>query len=98
MKKLLAFICCLGILLTVTACGDKTTESNMKLTADEALNIALTEANVSKNEISNLKSKLEKDDRMYVYDIDFNAQGTEHSYDIDANTGKIVEKSHDIID
>ena len=98
MKKLLAFICCFGILFIFTACGDKTTESDVKLTADEALNIALTEANVSKADISNLKSKLEKDDGIYVYDIDFNAQGTEHSYDIDANTGKIVEKSHDIMD
>lgn len=98
MKKLLAVICCFGILFSFAACGDNATESNVKLTADEALNIALSESNISKVDVSNLKSRLEKDDGIYVYDIDFNAQGTEYSYDIDANTGKIVEKSHDIMD
>lgn len=69
--------------------------SNVKLTADEALSIALEKAGVKKENISNLENHLEHDDGTWVYDIDFDTSDTEYSYDIHADTGDIISSDRD---
>jgi uncharacterized membrane protein YkoI len=72
--------------------------SNVKISEAEAKNIALKEANVKEDDIDNYKCKLEKDNGVWEYDISFHVGNVEHDYEIDANTGKIIDKDKDIED
>ena len=70
--------------------------SEVKLTEDEALKIALDKANVSREDISNLKIELDRDNGVYHYDIDFYVGQTEYDYDIHAVDGTVLEHDMDI--
>lgn len=62
------------------------------LSENEAKEIALKDAGVDETAISNYKIKLETDDGIKQYEIDFDAGGYEYDYDIDAASGQILEK------
>lgn len=83
---------------TPSASSQQSVQGTAKITADEALNIALENAGVTKDSISNLKNKLDTDDGILVYEIDFDSGNTEYSYDINAETGAIVESDRDRAD
>ena len=69
--------------------------SNTKIISDsKAKEIALKHANLSSNQVQYLNAHLDIDDGMQVYDVNFYANNVEHSYEIDAQTGKIV--SYDV--
>ena len=68
-----------------------TTETTTMITKDKALEIALAHANVSKNNISNLEVKLDKDDGTTKYEVEFDVGTIEYDYDIDAVSGKILK-------
>lgn len=93
MKKLLTTIIALICILCLAACNGNSPE----LTAEEALDIALGQAGVTREQITNLESYLDREDGRLVYEIDFDAGGTEYSFDVNANTGEIVERDRDII-
>lgn len=94
MKKLLAIFITVILLVSLAACG----QSEPELTADEALDIALERAGVTKDSISNLESVLDTENGVLVYEIDFDAGNTEYSYDVNAETGAIVERDVDRAD
>ncbi len=66
-----------------------------KLTADEALDIALQQAGVTRDSIRDLENQLDRDNGILVYEIDFESGNTEYSYDINAETGAVVERDRD---
>ena len=74
------------------------TQNNAKITEEEALNIALKHAGVTKNDIQNLENRLETENGKLVYDIEFDSGNTEYSYDINAETGDIVDSDRDAKD
>ncbi len=90
MKKLLSLMLVPLILLTFCACGQ-----GDAITADEALNIALKQAGVTREDIRNLESTLDRENGAAVYEIDFDVGNVEYSYDINAETGAIVERDRD---
>ena len=59
---------------------------------DQAKNAALSDAGLSASDVSFAKAKLEKDDGMRKYEIEFRKDGTEYEYEIDADTGAILER------
>lgn len=65
---------------------------------DDATDIALNRANLTKTEVSFLRTELEYDDRIHVYDVDFKYNGKEYSYEIDAVTGEILSEEVEIDD
>lgn len=71
------------------------TVSTPVISEDEALKIALTHASVKETEINNFTIKLEKDDEILEYDIEFYSADKEYDYTIDANTGTILESEVD---
>ncbi len=75
-----------------------TTQSSPNLTADEALDIALNQAGVTRESIRNLENRLDRENGVLVYEIDFESGNTEYSYDINAETGAVVERDSDIDD
>ncbi len=94
MKKLLAILFSVVFIFALSACE----ANDPEISADEALNIALQQAGVTRDSITNLENKLDRDDGVLVYEIDFDAGGTEYSYDVDAKTGNIVERDRERVD
>ncbi len=67
-----------------------------QITVEEAKKIALDDAGVEESEVTFTKSKLDKDDGITVYDIEFYVDNTEYEYEINAQTGAIYSKSKEI--
>ena len=58
---------------------------------DQAKSIALKHAGLSASNVSFTKAKLEKDDGLRKYEIEFVKGNAEYEYEIDAATGSILE-------
>lgn len=63
-----------------------------QLTRDDAINIALKDAGLSREQIQDLDAELDRDDGSLHYDVDFEKNDRDYDYEIDANTGKILKK------
>ena len=81
-----------------SANNQSTAQDTPELTAEEALDIALKHADIAKDNITNLESKLDNEHGRLVYEIEFDSASTEYSYEINAMTGDIVEYDSDRID
>ena len=81
---------------TATETGNSGTEA--RISEDEAKEIVLKDAGVSEKDISGIRIKLEKDDGIWQYEVDFYAGDKEYDYNIDADTGKILSKDMEIDD
>ncbi|MCI9438828.1 MAG: hypothetical protein HFH85_17055 [Lachnospiraceae bacterium] len=62
-------------------------------TMDSAKSIALADAGLTESDVTFTKEKLDWDDGVAVYDIDFFTADMEYEYEIDAATGVIMDKS-----
>ena len=73
------------------------TESAARITADEAIAIALKDAKLTKDQVRDLDVELDRDDGVLHYDVDFEKDRNDYDYEIDAATGKILrsEIEHD---
>ena len=69
-----------------------------KITKDQALDIALKHAGVAKSNASFINVKPDFDDGMEQFDVEFHVGYTEYNYDIDVNTGRIVDFDVDMDD
>lgn len=65
--------------------------------ADKAKEIALQNAGVDVSSATFTKAKLDRDDGIYVYDIEFVSGDMEYSYEISATDGSIVDKDFESI-
>ena len=65
---------------------------------DQALEIALKHAGVAKENAACIQVKPDVDDGMQQFDVEFRVGMTEYTYDIDANTGRIVDFESDVDD
>ena len=68
------------------------------ITQDQALEIALKHAGLSKADVSYVQVTQDFDDGMQQIDVKFFVGMTEYNYDIDANTGTIVDFDAEIDD
>ena len=68
------------------------------ITKEQAVEIALKHAGVAEANASYLQVKPDIDDGMQQFDVKFYVGMTEYSYDIDANTGRIVDFDAEIDD
>ncbi len=69
-----------------------------QITEQQAKDIALNHANISQSSVTFIKSKLDYDDGIQVYDVEFYVGTTEYEYEIDASTGAILDYDMDIDD
>ncbi|MCD7919217.1 MAG: PepSY domain-containing protein, partial [Clostridiales bacterium] len=75
----------------------ETTETANQLTLDEAKAVALADAGAAEADVTYTKAKLDTDDGVDVYDIEFYTATQEYEYEINAATGAIVDKSVETI-
>ena len=93
--KRISTLSILGV-MGVTALSGSFTASAAKnyIGVERAKAIALRDAGVSG--VTFVKAKLDYDDGVRVYDIEFYKDNVEYDYEIDAATGQIREKDWDI--
>lgn len=65
---------------------------------EEAKSIALKDAGLTEGQISDIRIRLEKDDGIQQYEVEFYAGDKEYDYEIDAASGNILSKDMDIED
>ncbi len=68
------------------------------LSEDEAFQIALDDAQVAGTEVTNMRVRQETENGKVIYDVEFYAGVMEYDYEIDAETGAILEKDMEIED
>jgi uncharacterized membrane protein YkoI len=66
-----------------------------EITADEAKSIALKHAGVDEADATFARAKLEFDDGVFEYEVEFYSGNKEYDYDIDAITGEIISFDSD---
>lgn len=83
-----------------TSAGDTKSDSKNQslISEEEAKAIALKDAGVSENEVTKIRVKLDDDDGIQEYEVEFYVGNKEYDYDIDASTGKILSKDMEIED
>ena len=72
--------------------------NNGTITKSKAKSIALKDAGVKESKIFNYKIEKDFDDGITRYDVEFQVENKEYSYEINAKTGKIIDKEIDIDD
>ena len=87
---------------TAEAATEETTEAATETATDDigvekATEIALSDAGFSSGEVEFTKQSADIDDGISIYEIEFINGETKYEYDIDAGTGKILDKDTDSI-
>jgi len=57
----------------------------------KAQSIALSHAKLTAAKVTGLKAELDRENGVYIYDVDFKSGNYEYDYDINATTGKIIK-------
>jgi uncharacterized membrane protein YkoI len=68
------------------------------ITSDQALEIALKTAGLSRSDISRLKTETDTEHGKSVYEIEFHSGKTEYEFEIDAATGDVLKYKNEIDD
>ena len=72
--------------------------SGSYISGEKAQSIALKHAKLSSSAVSKLKTELDADDGVMIYEVEFTYKGTEYEYDINAKTGAIEKTKKEIDD
>ena len=79
-----------------TAAQPKANNASGDIGVEKAKEIAMSHAGVSAGSVSFVKAKLDTEDGVKVYDIEFYSGNVEYDYEINAATGAIVSFDQDI--
>lgn len=92
----LACVICLTVLSgsVIAFATPSTNETHIGL--EKAKEIALADAGLNQKDVIFVKAKLDRDGARYEYDIEFYSGNIEYDYEINATTGKILERDRDI--
>ena len=79
-----------------SANASQSTDGSAAITEDQAREIALADAGLTTEEVTFLKTQLDRDDGRLVYDVEFyTADYTEYDYEIDAADGTVLSSDFD---
>lgn len=78
--------------------SSQTTPSSNYIGVDKAKSIALKDAGLSASSVTFTKAKLDREDGVRVYEIEFYTNTKEYEYEINAKTGKIRDKDVEYFD
>lgn len=69
-----------------------------EIDADHALSIALEDAGISKDDLFSYKTERDRDNGMSIYEIEFDTDYGDYSYEIETNGGRIISADYDVDD
>lgn len=82
----------------VEADDDDDIPAGQYINVEEAKRIALTHAGFSLDQVRFEKAELEMEHGVVIYEVEFKANGYEYEYEIDATSGKIIDREVEIDD
>ncbi len=77
---------------------NNTVNTDTYIGAENAIAIAVADSGVTGIDVTKIKAKLDKENGIMVYDVEFDCANMEYDYEIDAITGDILEKKIDADD
>lgn len=83
---------------TQSSSKPQNSQSSSYIGTDNAKSIALKKAGVKASDATFTKAKLDKDDGVYIYEIEFNSGAYEYEVDVHATSGKVLDYDVDSID
>lgn len=83
--------------MEVVSMDEPNTETSSQITFEEAEQKALADAGLTASEVTFKKTKLDTEDGISVYDIEFYTETMKYEYEIYADNGKIYSKSKETI-
>ena len=95
MKKIILGICSVaaaGALFTGIISSSATVAEKNSVGSSKALEIALTDAGVKKENAFKISSEFDKENGRYILDVDFSSNGKEYDYTVDAKSGEILSR------
>lgn len=105
MKKLLIALFIVSTNMFFVACNKSTqakpndnNTTSSKITLDQAKDIALKHATLTNDKVTFVKAEEGTEDGVKRYDIEFYTDNTEYDYEINADTGEVIEFDKDIDD
>ncbi len=70
--------------------------SDVKISIEKAKEVAFTHSKVTPKDAKITKIKLDKENRKFIYEIEFFTEKNKYEYNIDADTGKILSYSRKV--
>ena len=70
---------------------------NNAIGEESARNFAYVDAGVLPEDAENIRTEFDFDSGKFVYDIEFNANGTNYEYTVDSKSGSIIEKDSEAL-
>lgn len=67
-----------------------------ELTEEQAKEIALADADLTEEELTGIRVKLDWDDGRLIYEVDMYVDAEEYSYELDAASGAILESDYEV--
>ena len=97
MKKMIAAVLLLTVIVSLSACGHVKAgaETETLLTRDEAISLALADAQLTEEDVYDLDAELDRERGTPVWEVDFDTRELEYSYDIHAETGEILRSDRE---
>lgn len=93
--KIAAFAVCVALIVVIivfTAIkAGAGVNTNKAIGMDKGVNIALDDAGMKAEQVTNLTAKYDTEDGVSIYEVDFNANGCKYEYEIKASDGTILE-------
>lgn len=81
-----------GVESDISSMTSMMTGSGTSISKEEALDIALKDAGVTKDSIRDYESELDRELGVLIYDIEFKSGDKEYSYEIHAENGTILDR------
>lgn len=99
MKKLIAAVLLLAVVLVLSACtrptptlnGGGQNQPQTTVTRDRAIELALHTAGLAREQVYDLSAELERELLGSYWEVEFESGGVEYDYHIDAATEEIVK-------
>lgn len=94
MKKIISLI--LAVFVIGSACVSAFAAPSDLISIEEAKSIALEHAGFNVADVDFIKAKLDFDDGIYEYEIEFRSGNAEYDYSINAENGRISDFDYDV--
>ena len=95
-KRLLSLLTMTSLLISLlAACQVPIAKEDPKITAQEAEEIALEDAGLTRDQVKYLHSEYDFDDGIGYYEVQFTYEQLEYEYEIKASDGKIISFDKD---
>lgn len=86
-----------GLAILLTGGWFAYSASRYKISAEEAQAIALKNAGVTDSDLTFSQVEKDSDDMKATYEVSFNTAEGEYDYTIDAETGSILDRDHEVV-